>query len=113
MSKTAKTKSFFLALFNAARTVYAHITAKLNYAFDIVNSSLRFTPPPPPIKFRANPLAERVYGYKSVLFSDFFNIINQFFITFSRKVFFTIIHSFYIFARQNCFVNITQTASLR
>ncbi|MDR0304780.1 MAG: hypothetical protein LBH98_08465 [Chitinispirillales bacterium] len=46
--KTSKTETILSLLFSTAQTVYAHITAKLNYAFDTVNSLLRFTPPPPP-----------------------------------------------------------------
>ncbi|MDR0304905.1 MAG: hypothetical protein LBH98_09120 [Chitinispirillales bacterium] len=103
MSKTAIINIISSLLFKTRRTVYANIAVKLNYVFDTVNPSLRFTPPPP-IKFRANPLAERVSGHKSVLISDFLDIINQFFITFSRKIFFTIICFVYIFAKQNCII---------
>ncbi|MDR0304979.1 MAG: hypothetical protein LBH98_09490 [Chitinispirillales bacterium] len=46
MSKTAIINIISSLLFKTARTVYAHIAEKLNYAFDVVNSSLRFTPPP-------------------------------------------------------------------
>ncbi|MDR0305016.1 MAG: hypothetical protein LBH98_09680, partial [Chitinispirillales bacterium] len=71
MSETSKTKSFFLMLFNAVRTVHAHIAAKLNSKLGFASPP---PPPPPPPPTILTPLYHRVI----CLFLFFFSYYNYF-----------------------------------